>query len=269
MGSKFCTPTRISSLKLWFAIALDFIIPRVCVVCGRELGMNEEHLCLYCQADLPLTRNWEQKHNPMADQFNALLEKMRPAPLEEPPEEPVMEEPKPEPYAYAASLIYYRGDSPFSRIPQALKYGGNLNAGRYFAHLLGKKMAEQAHWQDVDLVIPVPLHWKRRRSRGYNQAEVIASALAHELGAQLRTDVLMRARRTRSQTSLSSEERLKNVSGVFKLKRKSPELRTKHILLVDDTFTTGATLAACHQVLRNVIGRDVRISVATLAMVSS
>lgn len=246
-----------------FLAALDFLLPRACVVCGRELGLNEEHLCLYCQSDLPFTRNWETPHNPMADQFNAVVEKLRPDP------EPGTDTEPAEPYALAAALLYYRGDSPYSRIPQALKYGGDIPAGRYFSALLGRNMAKCHHWQNVDIVIPVPLHWKRKRSRGYNQAEVIAAELAASLGATLRTDILKRSRRTRSQTSLSAEERLKNVDGVFSVSNEILHDSPHHVLIVDDTFTTGATLAACHRVLRNALGPGVLISIATLAMVSS
>ena len=127
-------------------------------------------------------------------------------------------------------------------------------------------MASAPHWADVDVVIPVPLHWLRKWRRGYNQAAVIARELARELGAVLRTDILRRARRTRSQTSLSAEERLRNVATVFSVRK---TVEAKHILLVDDTFTTGATLAACHRVLRAAFGPSVRISIATLAMVEA
>lgn len=260
--------------------ALDFLLPRQCIVCGRYLGLKEEHLCLHCQADLPLTRNWLMPHNPMADQFNALLEHMKPAPPTSPEDNMSMspevslsfracrEISSPhEPYANAAALLYYRGDSPYSRIPQALKYNYNLAAGRYFAAMLGARMAQQPHWQDVDAVIPVPLHWRRKHSRGYNQAEVIARELARELGAVLCPDALKRVRRTRSQTTLSAEDRVKNVIGVFAVKR-LPE-GARHLLLVDDTFTTGATLAACYSAIREAIGPSAHISVATLAMVSA
>ena len=114
------------------------------------------------------------------------------------------------------------------------------------------------------IVIPVPLHWLRRFRRGYNQAAVLSEAIAGVLGVPVLKDVLVRSRRTRSQTSLSAEDRLKNVSGVFSL-RQVPQAR--HILLVDDTFTTGATLAACHQALRQALDSSVRISIATLAVV--
>ena len=232
--------------------ALDFLLPRQCIVCGRYLGLPEKHLCLHCQADLPFTRNWLMKHNPMADQFNALLEQIKP-------------EPYYEPYANAAALLFYRGDSPYSRIPQALKYGGNIAVGRYFAAMLGAAMAQQPHWQDVDTVIPVPLHWRRKHARGYNQAEIIAAELAKALGATLYPKVLKRVRRTKSQTSLKAEDRLKNVSGVFAVNHLPDNPR--HVLLVDDTFTTGATLATCYDALRSVIGPSTHISVATLSAV--
>ena len=96
---------------------------------------------------------------------------------------------------------------------------------------------------------------------------MIAGELSRELGATLRTDVLSRARRTRSQTSLDAQERLKNVSGVFRLRR--APLQARHILLVDDTFTTGATLFACYNALRSALGHSVRISIATLAVVEA
>ena len=229
----------------------DLLMPRTCLVCGKLLGGQEQHLCLSCAADIPLTYYWERAHNPMADKFNETLERGRP-------------EGEPLAYSYAAALLFYHHENPYKRIPQALKYNHNLAAGRFFSARLGRYLAEAPHFSDVDVVVPVPLHWLRRWRRGYNQAEVIARELARALGAELRTDVLYRRRRTRSQTALSAQERLQNVSSVFAV-RHLPQAR--HILLVDDTFTTGATLAACHRVLRRALGPEVRLSVATLAVV--
>ena len=231
----------------------DLVMPRTCLVCGNPLGAQEKHLCVWCASGEPLTYYWERPHNPMADEFNAVLERLRA------PGEPLD-------YAYAAGLLFYHHENPYKRIPQALKYHHNLPAGRYFSAQLGRFLAAQPHWADVDVVVPVPLHWLRKWRRGYNQAQVIAAELARALGASLRTDVLKRRRRTRSQTSLKAEDRLRNVASVFAV-RHLPQAR--HILLVDDTFTTGATLAACHRVLRQALGPSVRISVATLAVVES
>lgn len=234
--------------------ALDLLMPRECLVCGRKLGARERHLCLLCAADLPLTRYWERAHNPMADAFNALLERHR-------PDGERMD------YAYAAALLFYHRENPYKRIPQALKYGQNIAAGRFFARRLGAALAAAPHFADVDCVIPVPLHGWRRWRRGYNQAEVIARELASALGARLEARALRRVRRTRSQTRLDASARLRNVSGVFRLRRRP--LPARHILLVDDTYTTGATLNACWWVLRRALGPSVRISVATLAVVEA
>lgn len=233
----------------------DLVMPRTCLVCGNPLGAQEKHLCVWCASEEPLTYYWERAHNPMADKFNETLERRR-------------GEGESLDYAYAAALLFYHHENPYKRIPQALKYHHNLRAGRFFAAQLGRFLATAPHFADVDVVVPVPLHWLRRWRRGYNQAEVIASELARALGASLRPDALRRVRRTRSQTSLSARERLRNVARVFRVREGGKALSgSHHILLVDDTFTTGATLAACHQVLRQALGPSVRISVATLAVV--
>ena len=303
-----------------FVIALgDLFMPRACLACGRRLGMRERHLCLSCAADVPYTRFWLAPHNPLADRFNAVLERHRGT--------------EPMDYAYAAALIYYKG--AYRSIPRALKYQGDLAAGRHYGALLGRRLAAAPHFADIDLVIPVPLHWTRLRSRGYNQAEILARALAdafrvapappgtserwpvvagHDEGVtptassgapstvipgapstvipgltrnlpEVRTDLLVRARRTRTQTRVSVDQKARNVASAFQvperfplrarivstLKGDAPEspasvlASARHILLVDDTFTTGATLYACYAALRPFT--TARISIATLAAV--
>ena len=297
-----------------FIVALvDLFMPRACLACGRRLGIRERHLCLSCAADVPYTRFWLSPHNPLADRFNAVLERHRGT--------------EPMDYAYAAALIYYKG--AYRSIPRALKYQGDLAAGRHFGALLGRRLAAAPHFADIDLVIPVPLHWARRRSRGYHQAEVLARAIVdafrttppappspvaptpvpaapaapaattsslgpterwpvgagHDDGPVVRTDLLIRVRRTRTQTRVSVDQKAKNVASAFQvpdryslsarfvstLKGEVPEspasvlASARHILLVDDTFTTGATLYACYAALRPFT--VARISIATLAAV--
>ena len=217
-----------------FVIALgDLFMPRACLACGRRLGMRERHLCLSCAADVPYTRFWLAPHNPLADRFNAVLERHRGT--------------EPMDYAYAAALLYYKG--AYRAIPRALKYQGDLAAGRHYGALLGRRLAAAPHFADIDLVIPVPLHWTRLRSRGYNQAEILDAfrvapappgaserwpvAAGHDEGVtptassgtpstvipgapstvipgltrnlpEVRTDLLVRARRTRTQTRVRS-----------------------------------------------------------------
>jgi len=205
-------------------------------------------------ADLPLTYNWMRTHNPMADRFNERIQ-----------EGLLTREGLPhEPYAYAAALFTYSSDSGYKEIPQALKYDGNIPAGRFFAAMLGEKLSLSEHFMDVDLVVPVPLHPLRRFKRGYNQAEIIAQEVSSRLGCAISPSALKRIRYTKTQTKVLVQEKAANVSGAFRAKPIA--FRNKeHILLIDDVFTTGSTLYECYKAVREHF--DGRISVATLAVV--
>ena len=239
-------------LKTSLSALLDLVLPRVCVVCGRTLLPQERHICLNCLADLPETHFATLGRNPMADKFNARVAGD-----------------SYEPYAFAAALFYYSADSGYSRITQALKYHRDFGAGKFFAHLLGRSLVSSELFAGVDLVVPVPLHWTRLWSRGYNQAEIIARELAATLSAPCRTDLLRRCRRTATQTRLGGEEKSANVAGAFRTTKKAASLASgngiRHILLVDDVFTSGATLGECHKALRETFGSSTRISAVTLA----
>lgn len=268
----------------------DLMFPRECIVCGRTLNFHEKYLCIYCEADLPLTYFWKRRRNPMSDKVNALIQKRLPQNDLADTERMRPHGPENNPsgirgksdaaFSYAAALIYYHGENGYKRIPQRLKYMGDLGEGRFFAEMLGVFLKESELFRDVDLLIPVPLHRARRWSRGYNQAEVVARALAGKMGGlPVRTDMLRRKRRTKTQTRLGVEEKALNVRGAFALTRKfaglPPErrdgmlLRCRHVLLVDDVFTTGATMDACLSVLQPFFGPEVRISCATLGAVDS
>ena len=185
-----------------------------------------------------------------------------------------------EPYAYACALFFYDSHGKYRYITQSLKYHGDLECGQHFGRMLGAMIAASEHYQDISLVIPVPLHWRRKWKRGYNQAEVIAEEIAAAFGVPLRKDILVRKRRTQTQTQLSIAEKAANVAGAFGVAESAGDaFRTVchddsnrygmpcHILLVDDVFTTGSTLGECFMALRTVFPPEVRISVATLAFV--
>lgn len=271
---------RLTTLKLETLLRSlpDLLMPRVCLACGRQLLPTERHLCLCCEADLPLTHFEDCSRNPMADRYNARL----------------VDAGCGDSYQYATSLFYYGTGSGYDYIPQALKYGRNFGAGRHFARKLGELIAGAEHFRDVDLVTCVPLHWTRRYRRGYNQAAVIASEIARCLNAArsaaapagpepviFAPRLLRRTRRTATQTRLSVEAKALNVSGAFAVRRHylppSPtplsfraqprNLLPRHILLVDDVFTTGSTLSACAKALFEAFGPEVRVSIATLACV--
>ena len=233
----------------------DMLLPRACVVCGRKLNISEKYLCLHCASDLPLTRFGLMSHNPMADKFNETIQKGLDNSWRQ------------EAYAFASALFFYEDESGYKHIPHQIKYLGNISAGRYFGRMLGREL-QVAEWiSDVDMIIPVPLHWKRRWGRGYNQAEIIAQGVSAELGVPMRTDILKRIRMTQTQTKLEVSEKAENVAGAFAVL--TPVSGLKHILLIDDVFTTGSTLHSCFLALRVTYPYPVRISVATLGFVRS
>lgn len=240
----------------------DLVLPRDCIVCGRQLRMKERHLCIYCMADLPLTYFWDRDHNPMADKFNSKIQEVmiNTAGSEGGSNNSVgfaigLNGLVGEKYEYATALFFYQSESGYKKIPQQLKYHSNLSAGRFFSHLLGLEMRDSPIYQDVDCIIPVPLYWSRKWERGYNQAAIVAQEIAKVLGAVVNTSVLYRAKHTKTQTKLSIEDKSNNVSTAFKIHDKElVSLRNvRHILLVDDVFTTGATLTACFTVLRKAL----------------
>lgn len=241
------------------ALLADLILPRTCITCGQRLLRHERHLCLGCLMDLPLTYFWQRSHNPMADRFNEVIQK------------DVEEGSIPhEQYAYAAALFNYSSDGACRLIPYQIKYHDNTEAGIHFGRMLGEKLASSDYLQDVDMIIPVPLHWTREWKRGYNQAAMIAEGVAGMIGVPVRTDLMARRKRTQTQTRLDIEGKARNVAGAFEFRKdRLPENGNtiRHILLIDDVFTTGSTLHACFVALRSVFPPSVRISVATLGFV--
>ena len=238
---------------------LDLVLPRICIVCGEPLMSFERHICTRCLADMPLTFNWALSHNPMADRFNDVIQKGIC--------QGSLSTDMHVPYSFASSLFFFNSEACYRKIPYSIKYHGDVPSGHFFGFMLGNRIAGSGLLQDIDMIIPVPLYWSRKWKRGYNQAEVIARGIAEAMNLCVRTDILYRKHHTKTQTRLSVQEKSRNVQNAFGLRKKLPP-QTRHILLVDDVFTTGATLYACYHAIRKS-GCGVRISIATLAMVSN
>ena len=244
---------------------LDLVMPRRCVVCGRRLALREKYICIGCLADFPRTFYSRMPHNLMSDRFNELIERDLNA---------IYSQAQPAGYSYATALFFYSAHTGYKFITRGLKYHGEMGMGMYFSRLLGEEMASSAVFADVDAVVPVPLHWTRWLGRGYNQAGIIAEELGRSLGAEVFMNMLYRRTRTRTQTHLNLEGRERNVASAFRVSnkyfRKIQDGRMnipRHVLLVDDVFTTGATLHEAYKALRAVLPPSVRISIATLAVV--
>lgn len=243
---------------------VGLLLPRRCALCGSVGIATDDVLCPSCREELPLTWFWQRRRNPMSDALNAAIEQRRTLSGDE----------YYEPYAYACALFFYKG--AYREITKQLKYNAIRRPAMKLAAELSAIMTDAEHFADVDVVVPVPLHWTRRMVRGYNQAEVIALTLAEGLGAAVCTNLLRRTRRTRSQAVTSTSEKATNVSGAFAADISvfaTAGAMPRHILLVDDVFTTGSTLAECHRALRRSLvsalgtkkAATVKISVATLA----
>lgn len=237
----------------------DIVLPRTCAICGCRLAATERMLCDGCASDIPLTYNWTMPANEMADKFNALIQRD----LES--HDPFQHED----YSYAAALFFYRNGSNYREITRQLKYHGNIRLGRWAASQLAQKLDKSPVFQDIDLIVPVPLHWARQWKRGYNQAAIISETIAHSLGVRHQPRLLVRNRHTKTQTHLSVKDKARNVSGAFSV---NPAIcqcckDARHVLLIDDVFTTGSTLNECRKKLRSIFGPEVRISIATLGYV--
>ena len=224
----------------WLSRALDFISPRLCVVCGRRLSPTERSLCSVCQLHLPRTVfQFSPDDNPMAQLFWHL------APIER-----------------AAALIYYQSHSEMARMVYQLKYGNSPDVGEDLGRLLAADMQIAHYFDGIDLLVPVPLTMKRQRQRGYNQSEMLARGISSVTHLPVAAKALKRQAFHRSQTHLSRHERQENVNGIF-VAADAETLKGRHVLLIDDVCTTGATLTACAQALAPI--EDIRISVLTLA----
>lgn len=256
---------------------MDILLPRHCAVCGTKLIEGEQCLCTDCAMHMPLTYFWTMESNVMSQKLNLRIERKRTE----------LDIRGLEPYSHAAALYFYVGD--YEKISKALKYNADIPTGRYAAGTLGRKLSSSPIFADVDLIVPVPLHWARRLSRGYNQAEIIAREVAREMGGcSVDTKLLERRRHTRTQTGVSVAHKAENVKGAFgvnteRLRRLISEGKMRHILLVDDVFTTGSTISECHVALRSALteilsaqhgagqgtkeAASIKISAATLAYV--
>lgn len=233
----------------WLELA-DMVWPRRCGVCGDFLDTEERHVCTECLKDMPLTYFWSWRGNP-AEQIlwaRTYLEGV-------------------------VSLFYYSRDNDYKELLHKVKYGGDVALGRWLGQMLGENMRSTSYPMP-DVIVPVPLHWRRKWRRGYNQAEVIARGLAEGLaagrpGIPILTGSLIRTRYSTSQTRMSVGCKWENVSGAFALRdpeAASKALTGRHVLLVDDVLTTGATAEACWNVLRDVPG--IKVSYASVAFVS-
>jgi ComF family protein len=190
--------------------------------------------------EAPLTTHPTEAHNPLLDHMRTIV-----------------------PTERAAALLSFPKGSGWREAVHEFKYKGSWRIAEECGRWLGEALAEGGLFYDVDLIIPVPLHRRKQLKRGYNQAEYMARGVAAALQRPYSTKHLHRVKNNPSQALKRSEERWSNVEGIFSVKR-AEELRGKHILLVDDVITSGATIGSSAQALINSV-EGVRISICAFA----
>lgn len=218
----------------------DFFFPRVCVCCGKLLSSQEEGLCVRCMASLPRTELLNTPENEMERRFWGIF-----------------------PVERASALYYYARGGNVSNILYGMKYHGRRKLCVQMGRMIAAELMRTGFFDGIDCVMPVPLHKKRLRERGYNQSELLAIGISEMTGIPVETSSLIRKHNNTTQTHKSSFERWENVSGLFDITSRVAVWSGKHILLIDDVLTTGATISACIDALKVI--PSIKISIVTLA----
>ncbi len=221
---------------------LDFtslLFPHVCPACGESLIANEHIICTDCRYSLPFTNFHLQHDNIVARQFWGKLN-----------------------IEAAYAMYYFSKGGKVQNLLHHLKYKNMPQIGNVLGVIAGDQLLKSERFKHIDLIIPVPLHKRRMRQRGYNQSAQLAQGLSERLNASVLENNLIRTRNTATQTHKSRFARFENMKEVFSV-NKPEDLAGKHILLVDDTVTTGSTLEACGIELLKIEG--VELSIATIA----
>ena len=220
----------------------SLILPRTCLACGRVLLENEGCVCLACRYNMPLTNFSKHKDNPIKLLFENVL-----------------------PVESATAMFWFVGGTEWQHIIHNFKYYGRWLFAQKMGEWLGEELLDSGNFDNIDLIIPIPLHYRRRLRRGYNQSEQLALGVGRKMGVECDFRSVRRCQYNDSQTSKRSSERWENVEDIFDV-RNAELLQGKHILLVDDVLTTGATMASCASTIIRACNGDVRISIASLSV---
>ncbi|MGQ0827118.1 MAG: ComF family protein [Bacteroidota bacterium] len=218
---------------------ISLIFPHICAACGKSLYKYEHSICTYCAYHLPKTNHHLDNENPIAKIFWGRV-----------------------PILSAGAFYGFNKGGKVQQLIHQLKYKGKKEVGITIGEWYGNELKRNPAFNTVNIIIPVPLHARKEKKRGYNQSHFFAEGLAKSMNVETDFKTLIRALDSETQTKKSRFTRWKNVESIFQLKN-GANLKGKHILLVDDVITTGATLEACAQTLLKI--PEVKVSVATIA----
>lgn len=218
---------------------VDLVYPQICAACDQGKPAKNSIFCVACLVGLPSTNYHLMEDNPFERQFWGRVR-----------------------IRACGSLYYFIPEGRTQKLLHNIKYRKRSDYAIKLGEVYGKQLAKAERFKQISAIIPVPLHWKKLRKRGFNQSTSFAQGLAQSMGAKVDQKTLSRTRSTPTQTRKSRDERVLNMADAFGIMQGN-ELRGKHVLLVDDVLTTGATLEACALKLLEIPG--LTISLATIA----
>ncbi len=218
---------------------VSLFYPNICFVCDESLVSQEKYICTHCLLDLPRFSLEKPEDHILFNRFASFSQ-----------------------LDIAWSLLQFHKHGPAQKLLHKLKYEGQSELGIFLGKLLGQDIKRNFSKSEFDLIVPIPLHPSRLNLRGYNQSDKIAEGLSLELGVPYQFDNLIRHKKTKTQTKKSKVGRWQNVSEIYTLKSPN-EFSGKHILLIDDVITTGATVSGAAELI--VLAGAKTISFACLA----
>jgi ComF family protein len=225
-----------------FDSLLHLFVPHQCAGCGSDIMSQRQVLCLWCIDRLPVTHFHNHADNPVEKIFWGRL-----------------------PLLNAASYLYFSKDSLLQRLIHQLKYDGHKELGLFLGRKMGEALGQCNRFGAIEALVPLPLFAARERKRGYNQADLLCQGMAEVLDVPVLKNSVRRRTQSETQTRKNRIERWQNMQGKFEVQQPQA-LRGKHIVLVDDVITTGATLEACgHEILS---AGELQLSIMTMAYTS-
>jgi len=222
---------------------INLIFPPLCPGCDEPLADESTVICTTCRHDMPFTNHYLQTDNEVVKKFLGRIE-----------------------LQHASALLYFHKEGIGQNLIHNLKYRRQQQVGTLMGQWFGQNLKQVAELKDVTDVIPVPLHPKKLRERGYNQAAGFAKELANGLDARYNDTLLLRSTYNKTQTKKNKEKRAEIINSAFVVNHSESDTN-KHFLLVDDVITTGATLEACGKLLLQLPGA--RLSIVTIAYAHS
>lgn len=222
-----------------FRDLLNSIFPDLCICCTHTPKMNSGDFCAQCAYSMPYTNHFTHAENDLTDHFKGRFR-----------------------LYYGAALLNYRHDSIVKNMLHGLKYKGKKEIGEVLGAIMGRKLLKSPHFELPELVIPVPIHPRKKLRRGYNQSSIFGKSVAEVLDIRFREDILIKLDETESQTGKNRTDRVQNVSKTFGI---NTEIKIGgHYLIADDVVTTGATLEACCNML--LTAGASKVSIASIAV---